>query len=273
MNPFEYIVVSITTNCNMTCKGCFKIHSTVSDLLPHKFFRIIDFSKRIGCKYINLSGGEPLLNPYWEDLIELCSKNNITPILSTNGLLLPNLNHDALQKLGVLAIPLDGPNPEINDSIRCEGHFNKIFDLVNDYKSGNYPFTLKINTLVTKKNIHNIDHIAALLLNDSRIIWKLFQASSRGTYNTNYDLDVSNDEFLSTVNKFMNIDDRKCKILYLCADSAIEYLIMSPDGNIYLPEVDRYRRIGSISDPRIIELTKNANSNGNSFSKLVLGDD
>ena len=115
MNPFEYIVVSITTNCNMNCKGCFKIHSTASDLLPHKFDSILSFSKSIGCKYINLSGGEPLLNPYWEELIELCCKNNITPILSTNGLLLPNLNHDTLQKLGVLAIPIDGPNPSIND--------------------------------------------------------------------------------------------------------------------------------------------------------------
>ena len=257
----------------MNCKGCFKIHSTASDLLPHKFLDILYFSKSIGCEYINLSGGEPLLNPYWEEFIGLCCENSITPILSTNGLNLSNLKHDTLQKLGVLAIPIDGPNPSINDSIRCDGHFAKIIDLVNEYKEGDFPFALKINTLITKTNIQNLDPIANFLLNDSRIIWKLFQASSRGNYNRNYEVGVSNDEFLRFVKKYTTIDDRKCKVLYLCADSAVEYLIVSPGGDIFLPEFDRYHHIGSINDPQIVELINIANSNGNTFRKLVLGEE
>ena len=73
--------------------------------------------------------------------------------------------------------------------------------------------------------------------------------------------------------KYENIDERKCTIVYLCADSAADYLIVSPDGDIFLPEFDRYHRIGSIDDPQIIELINIANSNGNRFRKLVLGEE
>jgi len=272
MNSFEYIVVSITTKCNMNCTGCFKIDSSVSDLMPDAFAEIINLSKNIGCQYINLSGGEPLLNPNWEAFLRLCYETGITPMLSTNGMLLSNLKYEVFFNLGVLAIPLDGPIPSINDRIRCDGHFSKIVGLINEYKDGNFPFTLKINTLVTKANKFYLDPIANHLLNDRRIVWKLFQASSRGNSNSIYDISISKAEFLGIVNRYTNSGDIKCRVTHLCSDSASEYLIISPDGNIFIPDFDRYSFIGSHKDPQIIELIRKRNLTGNTFRKLILGE-
>jgi len=272
MNSFEYIVVSITTRCNMSCNGCFKIHSSVPDLMPDIFSEIINLSKNIGCKYINFSGGEPLLNPNWDEFLRICYESNITPMLSTNGLLLSNLKNGIFFKLGVLAIPLDGPNSSINDRIRCDGHFSKIVNLINEYKDGDFPFTLKINTLVTKANMFNLDPIAKYLLNDRRIVWTLFQESSRGNHTSIHDTSISKTEFLDVVNRYTNSSDIKCRITHLCADSAAEYLIISPDGYIFMPDFERYAHIGSYKDTHIVELIRKYNSAGNTFRKLILGE-
>jgi len=273
MKTFEYIIVSITTKCNMNCNGCFKIHSNINNLNPETFHEILQLSKNVGCKYINLSGGEPLLNPNWESYIRICYENDITPLLSTNGILISKLKNDVFYNLGVLAIPLDGPNPYINDRIRCNGHYVKIVDLINEYKNGNFPFILKVNTLVNKSNIYNLDPIGNDLLNDSRIVWKLFQASSRGKYNKYYEESISNSDFLSIVDKYINSDKLKCRVTYLCAEDAIDYLIVSPDGSVYFPDANQYSFIGSHNNPNILELIQNINSEGNTFRKLVLGEE
>ncbi len=257
----------------MNCNGCFKIHSQVSHLMPETFHEIIHLSKNIGCKYINLSGGEPLLNPNWEAYIRICVKSGITPLLSTNGILISNLKNETFHNLGVLAIPLDGPNPSINDKIRCNGHYSKIVGLINEYRDGKFPFILKVNTLVTKANMFNLDPMANDLLNDRRIVWKLFQASSRGNYNKNYEGSISKAEFLSVVKKYTNSDELKCRVTYLCSEDAIDYLIISPDGSVFFPDLDQYSFIGSHNNPHILELIQNINSEGNKFRKLVLGEE
>ena len=117
-----------------------------------------------------------------------------------------------------------------------------------------------------------LDPIANQLLNDRRIVWKLFQASSRGNYNSSYDTSISKSEFLEIVNRYTNSGDIKCRVTHLCADNAGEYLIISPDGNIFLPDFDRYSFIGSHKDPNIIKLIRKRNPTGNTFRKSILGE-
>lgn len=273
MSNFEYIVYSLTTRCNLDCIGCFRIGSGLSDTTPDTFLEILPILKRLGCKYLNLSGGEPLLNRYCNDLISLCKEFGIEPLLSTNGMLINNLENEMLKKLKVLAIPLDGPNAFINDKIRGSGHFAKVNSLISEYKTGDYPFVLKVNTVVSTINYFYLPLILQFFSEDSRVVWKLFQISPRGNFNRLQKTGtISNSEFLSIVSKLKENKAIKCRINYLCANDAHKYIIIDPEGNFYIPKGQNYSFIGNFREKDLVKRIINRNTSGNSFHKVVLGE-
>lgn len=273
MSNFEYVVYSLTTRCNLDCIGCFRIGSDFSDTSPDTFLKILPTLKKLGCKYLNLSGGEPLLNPYCSDLISLCKEFGIEPLLSTNGLLLDNLENKMLKGLKVLAIPLDGHNRSVNDGIRGPGHFAKVTSLISEYRSRDYPFILKVNTVVSAINHLYLDLIWQFFSEDSRVIWKLFQISSRGNFNRSKRTGtISTSEFLSIIHKLKENKAIKCRINYLCIDDALKYIIIDPAGNFYIPERQNYSFIGNFREKTLLEKIINRNTSGNLFHEVVLGE-
>ncbi|NUN24384.1 MAG: radical SAM protein [Candidatus Jettenia caeni] len=273
MHNFEYVVYSLTTRCNLDCLGCFRIGSNSSDTLPDTFLKILPILKELGCKYLNLSGGEPLLNPYCSDLISLCKKFDINPLLSTNGILLDNLDNNMLKGLKVLAIPLDGPNQSVNDEIRGSGHFAKVTSLISEYRSRDYPFILKVNTVVSVINHLYLDLILQFFSEDSRIIWKLFQISSRGNFNRFQRTGtIPTSKFLDIVRKLKENNAIKCRINYLCEEDALKYIIIDPEGNFYIPEGRNYSFIGNFRERNLVKKIINRNTSGNLFHEVVLGE-
>lgn len=126
------------------------------------------------------TGGEPLLNREWRNIINYCADNGLSVILSTNGLQL-DLHDEILNQVAVLSLPLDGGNLEVNSKTRSKGHFIKIRKLIDKYIEGNHQFRLKINTVLTGYNYDKLDEIL-MILNDSKIVWKIFELRKKGEY-------------------------------------------------------------------------------------------
>ncbi|MHC4657746.1 MAG: radical SAM protein [Planctomycetota bacterium] len=252
MSSYEYIVYSITTRCNLNCAGCFRIGTGEYDLPLELFRRSIPMAKRLGCACINLSGGEPLVHTGWRSFIKICKSANLTCFLSTNGLLIEDLSQPELIDLSLLALPLDGHCAAINDRIRCPGHFEKIIWLIRKYREGNFPFILKINTVVTTDNYEFLESILDVFADQSQIIWKLFQFAPRGEFASTTGRSVSSDLIRRKVRDFLSRKNTKCTIIYLSADSAGNYLIVDPAGHVYIPAKTFYNRIGSILDEATI---------------------
>jgi len=92
---FDYLRISIIENCNFRCLYCmpekgiqFKKKSHL--LQTNEIIRIIKIVSDFGIRKIRLTGGEPLLHPNLEKIIEGASKvSQITSIhLTTNGFFL-----------------------------------------------------------------------------------------------------------------------------------------------------------------------------------------
>lgn len=235
---FEYICFSITDKCNLNCPYCFRFSSENQIIDIDKFRICVRKLVRLGCKTINITGGEPLLNPNWREFVNICKEYGLKIILSTTGINL-DLDDQYLNDLYVLTLPLDGYNSKINSMTRGDKHYQFVVDLINKYISGNYPFKLKINTVVTKYNYDSLENMGNLIDN-SNIIWKLFQYRKKGIHNImDKDLLVDN---IDIQKKLVELLDLKLHCWIMEEDilndlaNPNEYLSVNCDGIILLSD-------------------------------------
>ena len=63
------IVLSLTSDCNLTCDHCYARVYNETKVLPKKVFEyILEQSRLLGCFFFVLTGGEPMLYP---DLLDI----------------------------------------------------------------------------------------------------------------------------------------------------------------------------------------------------------
>lgn len=229
--------------------------------MPIPFFNeVINSLKTLGCEYLNITGGEPLLHKDIWEFVRLASAHGIKPLLSTNGLLLPSICDPRLNSLALISLPLDAAIPELNDKIRCKGHFMHIVDLIDEYLQSNPKFILKVNTIVFHDNILQLHNILPLI-NYDRIIWKLFQYSPKGDFSLQQSVKgVQNEEFNEIARQISGTPGIRCKIEKLGADDPAGYLIIDPEGNIYLPKGNAYDIMGNIRDQKVVEMLEKSHS-------------
>ena len=82
----SYVCFNISSECNMHCPYCYRVGNTRGNVSLESAKRYVDYLVEHGCKTINVTGGEPLLNREWRNIINNCADNGLSVILSTNGL-------------------------------------------------------------------------------------------------------------------------------------------------------------------------------------------
>ncbi len=102
-NTLFYAEMSIVDFCNLNCKGCNHYSPIFDKKYPDIEIRMRDI-KKISELYdrvieFGLIGGEPLLNPQIKEYIQQTRQllPNTEIQMVTNGLLIPNLDHDILK--------------------------------------------------------------------------------------------------------------------------------------------------------------------------------
>ncbi len=90
---FKFIYLEITNNCNLNCYFC-----PSSTLKNHEFMSthdiknyILELKNYTDTLYLHILG-EPLTHPNFEEIVELCNKNNLKVRVTTNGTLLSKYN-------------------------------------------------------------------------------------------------------------------------------------------------------------------------------------
>ena len=178
----NYICFEVSAVCNMDCKFCFANWRENRKQLPlEKVTSIIDKLEKFKIEAINLTGGDPLLRNDIVEICKYCKKKGFMTIISTNGIELMN-KKEVLKYIDSINLPLDSCNPEIHNKMRkcsIENHHKLIKELI-DFISNNYPnIKIKINTMVSKLNIHDIPDIGNLIYGKINS-WKLGKFLSSG---------------------------------------------------------------------------------------------
>jgi radical SAM protein with 4Fe4S-binding SPASM domain len=124
IQPFPRICVWETTaRCNLSCIHCASNLGPSSTRGPEldgeRSLRLCDELAELGCEYLVLSGGEPLLRSDWDQLAARLSGNGVRVGMITNGFLVTADSVERMARAGVsvLAVSMDGLQ-ETHDRIR-----------------------------------------------------------------------------------------------------------------------------------------------------------
>src|SRR5580704_9801556 len=103
-----------TRRCNLACTYCNEYDDFSNPVPKEEMFRRIDRLGAMGTGIITISGGEPLLHPELDAIIQRARSNGIIAGMITNGYLLTEARIDALNRAGLeyLQISIDNVMPD-----------------------------------------------------------------------------------------------------------------------------------------------------------------
>lgn len=264
----------LTNACNFECKHCFGKFDGKEMLSLEKACSVVDnicrYFKQKGIKNgeINLAGGEPLLYPHLDELIDYIYACGIKVSIVTNGSLLTK-EKVALwkDKVYCLGLSVDSFNYETNIKIgRC--HCKKVLklrDLISItqaiHRNG---IKLKINTVVSKLNVNEDMREGFKRLKPDRL--KFLQLTI---------VDGINDEVKSLKIGAKQFKNFCKKHQYLCKDAVSErsddmensYVMINPQGEVQLNDEGNYQIYGSCLEKEFVDIAKTLPIDNEKFDK------
>lgn len=231
--------ISVTDKCNMKCIYCMPQHNIKwfedKEILSfQEIVRITSIFADLGINKIRITGGEPLLRPYLENLItELKKISKIKTIsMTTNGMLLEE-KIDQLSSAGItsLNISLDTFSEERFKTLNGISNLNRVIKGIQ--KARDLGLKIKINTVVIRN--WNDDEIInfAKFARDYNVLLRFIEFMPLdGTGIWNNDLVVSKNEIINKISSnFMDIFPLKDSN-YHCSDPETIYNFADGKGKI-----------------------------------------
>ena len=231
--------ISVTDKCNMKCIYCMPQHNIKwfedKEILSfQEIVRITSIFADLGINKIRITGGEPLLRPYLENLItDLKKISKIKTIsMTTNGMLLEE-KIDQLSSAGItsLNISLDTFSEERFKTLNGIANLNRVIKGIQ--KARDLGLKIKINTVVIRN--WNDDEIInfAKFARDYNVLLRFIEFMPLdGTGIWNNDLVVSKNEIINKISSnFMDIFPLKDSN-YHCSDPETIYNFADGKGKI-----------------------------------------
>ncbi len=134
----------VTYRCNAYCEFCdFADHSKFKQT---PFAKLEDFKnnikqlKKLGVKFIDLTGGEPLLHKDIAEMARFAHSLKMQTSITTNGLLYPKFADALVGNINLLHFSLDSPDEEEHNKIRGVNCYRSVLESIEIAKSlGEFP--------------------------------------------------------------------------------------------------------------------------------------
>lgn len=260
---------NVTNLCNENCIYCFRdlIERAIS--LKNNLL-ILPKLKALGTEAITFAGGEPLLYPEIDVLMNKCHDLGITVNLITNGSVLNETNLDKyLSCVTKLTFSVDSPNNYINEkSGRGINHYEHIKAILPSIKERYPDIILEVNTVVTSESAEEIDFMFEALGSEISFYglkkWKISRfcplrgyAKMRESF-----LSVSDETFDKVKRKYVG-KKSVFEIQVRDLDAIEENIILSPHGGlkkaVNSEEINIVGDLAATPTDKIISLYKDFN--------------
>lgn len=229
---------NITTKCNQNCKYCHRFLG-INDLTYEENKKILNNLIKDGVNNITWTGGEALLYPNLKELLKISQENGIKNKLITNGMVLAQNENmrEILGYLDSLTLSLDTINDDTNEELgRGRNHFEEVKTIL-DYVKGKI-LKVNINTVVSKKNINEMEQLGEFLNNYNISKWKFFKFMPlRETAERNKDeFAITDAEFEQTKNVFRHFGNIGETDFRQEKDMEDKYTLLIANGDIIKTE-------------------------------------
>jgi radical SAM protein with 4Fe4S-binding SPASM domain len=147
--------IRVTSKCNLNCPHCYAADwfKDESQLDFDCISNVVSQAVELGCKKVTFTGGEPLVAESIAESIDFCLENNLRVEVETNGILIDALVNKLKSNITKVefGISYDGENmrgQKVSEIVRK--NIEQLAKLGCD---------IKIQTVITTINAHEIDHI------------------------------------------------------------------------------------------------------------------
>lgn len=161
-------VWEITRACNLSCVHCDSHASRPSsrELSFERLKSVSDELAALGCRLVDLTGGEPLLRPDWDRLSQYLTSRSIQVALVTNGTLLSDEAVERAVGAGVsaISISIDGLRDTHDVTRRFAVGTGSAFDAaLSGLKRARERLPVSVITQVNRTNLGELPAIGKLL--------------------------------------------------------------------------------------------------------------
>lgn len=256
----------ITTQCNDGCQFCYAPSNFEEANRSLDFYLMIcDKIKDAGFKNVGICGGEPTKFQFLTEVIKYLHLLDIDVSLYTNCTN-KEIIMDVIDYLYAISIPLDSIS--YIDIMRNEKHFVNVLDVLNFLENKNNLQTIvKIGTVVTKANIHEISRICEFISTYKKInVWKLYQYSPGGRCQENSKkFEIDKKQFKEATSKIV-LENKK--IITRTREQTKGYcVLMSQSGDFYLYDEEYIPTYTNIFKDSIDTITQLYNGEENKKQK------
>lgn len=243
---YKMLNIYLTNACNLRCTHCFMRAGKrlANELSKEEWLLVLTEFKECDGQALTLTGGEPLMNPNFVEIIECAHKLGLQITVLTNGLLWTEELIDRLSPmLAEVQISIDGADDASNAKVRKAGIFETLVEHVIRFSRNGV--RVSVATTFTNDNIDAADEYVKLVdrINDatgSKVIFKLTKKLLPGRkkhyteeQNKAYETRIQQLEDLLDENaKFENFMDGHRPNL-VARNCGFGGLSISADGNVY----------------------------------------
>lgn len=258
----------ITSKCNDSCGFCYApLEFIDSDKTEEFYYSLCDRIKRIGFSRVGLCGGEPTLFPYLDEIVKYMHSIQLEVSLYTN-LCQSKRVLDLVEYVYALSIPLDSIN--YIEGMRNSRHFEHVAKFFENLKEINSKKPLiKVGTVVTAKNIDEIEKIGKFLANQNCVdVWKLYQYSPGGKCKDNADSYLINDKDFNSAVEACKKSVNSLQIIPRTREQTNKYcVLMNQVGEFYYYNEDYFSTGANIFSNSKEEITEVYNASINIVQK------
>jgi MoaA/NifB/PqqE/SkfB family radical SAM enzyme len=187
----------VTRKCNYRCVGC-NVWKEQDDreLSAAEIKKGLDILKEVGVVELVISGGDPLLRPDIEEIIDYATERFITTVYDNGSMAAKKV--DALRKADFVAISIDSLNEAKNDEIKAvPGAFKMAMEAVELlHREG---VKVAVTPTISQKNLNEIVDITEYFTGKGIPVWYcLYSYDVSVEPNQLFRIGKANDDFVIT---------------------------------------------------------------------------
>lgn len=273
----ELVVLELTHKCPLKCKHCFVDAGSGPSMNKAKLLEILQQFINLGVQCIQLTGGEPFVYQYIEDVIDFLLLNGIRIQITTSGFIWNKRVERILEKLkgtgALIQISLDGFS-ESHNSIRGDSEaYTKAIKFINHCITRD--ITTVVATCVIDQELEEIEQLCIYLKKLGVSLHRIGGVSNQGRAtinkissklafdNINLFIDYLSSKYRGSDFQVGGFEDIDCHSEVNCG-AGFRILKVSPSFLLSpCPMMDL--NIGNLNNEKMIEIFKR---NSKIFAKL-----
>lgn len=166
----RYLLLHITTRCNLRCAHCFHGDTEDADLSIEQIKQVLDEFERLQGIRLLVSGGEPLMHPKFWEINELFDDYSFRTIILSNGTLFTDRSIAARLRAHEVQVSLDGVGSS-HDTLRGPGSYDRALGGLGALAGAG--IDISIATMVHAANLGDFDELESVVMGVGAKEWSI----------------------------------------------------------------------------------------------------